>query len=80
MIIRILRTQEEVDEAQGAARRSYAARWRAFFGFPAPQELLDRWWPEEEVEEAKNTEHTDVGKCCECGELTHSCQDCPVFT
>jgi hypothetical protein len=77
MIIRILRTQEEVDEAQGAARRSYAARWRAFFGFPAPQELLDRWWPEVN---AKNTEHTDVGKCCECGELTHSCQDCPVFT
>lgn len=28
------------------ARHDYSLRWLAQFHFPAPVELLDRWWPE----------------------------------
>ena len=26
------------------------------------------------------SEHRDTAGCCECGETTHTCQDCPTFT
>jgi hypothetical protein len=32
-----------------------------------------------DVSEAWDEEHVDDGECCECGESTHVCQDCPTF-
>lgn len=43
--VRVLTTFIEVGHANQHARRQYAAMWQAKFGFPAPVELLDRWWP-----------------------------------
>jgi hypothetical protein len=43
--VRVLTTFIEVGTAMQHARRQYAAMWQAKFGFPAPVELLDRWWP-----------------------------------
>ncbi len=29
--------------------------------------------------DAWDEEHIDDGECCECGESSHACQDCPTF-
>jgi hypothetical protein len=46
--MRVLNTPEGVAGARKMARAAYASGWKAKFGFPVPQELLDRWWPTEE--------------------------------
>lgn len=43
--VRVITTALGVELAEQIARGQYAQAWQARFGFPAPVELLDRWWP-----------------------------------
>jgi hypothetical protein len=49
--VHVLTTPEDVERYKAAAAKHYAAMWKAKFGFPVPQDLLDRWWPMTEMKD-----------------------------